>query len=1245
MLDFFRKNKPQGISIFFVFMVSFILVAIFPLLFNHLIEKETIWKYDEEVSRGINRVFEDAKESQVRESFRTACLSIERNFDGALRALQTLTAVYPYWEEMALRQVHSSTQAGGTPKAVPYSTKLATLIFRIRAFSNYAAGFVVFDSHFNRLFLESNPKSRFTPSSKWLKETIDFKKLPLDSTCWRSGSLNANHSMGLFFGFLKFRAAENEYLGVLFLDVKGVVLNALLQNKLNPSNFFIYSPQGEILARFFRRNNRVVWMQKPLIRPPKIDSEIVRMSQSSSVLVRKKLRPNAVAFLKKLPVPGWRLVYLFDPTTQEAPMEALWNHYKGVRKHYFGIYIYFLFMIILLTIGISWLLLQFFKNKKTQFIRHLSEIGNGNFSVKLEGGKLKEFEQISDSINRMSSRLQETLEEIKQSEQRYRLLLENAGDAILICKETGEIVEANPRCEKVLGLSPAELRQQNVKKLFVSVPLTEYLTSVGENKSLSALEVPFHRKDGHQIFLRISSSKIEFRGSRYFQLILHNLTQQKLFEEQLVTQNRVLNLLHSITRSVVSKPDLNQAYRESLNHLMELSEASLGAIYLVHSKTRQLRFVWGSVPDADRLVRNLEQKQGVLGLALRNRDIVSVPIVEGESAAEETFSKKITEKYHINRYLEIPLLSENGAVGLILLGLAGTSDLSPQLQSLLLSVGSQIGLLIQHSILVEQQKKRAYQLELLSQGVKIWMESQNFQAVLQKSVDHLHEKLGYWHVAIFSYLPAEKKLSLSALAGGLENVMPAGYKQSEQKGILGQAIRRKTTYYAPETEKDPHYHRFQNHQSKSELAVPIKTENTILGVVNIEGLKPFEFDEIDIATLETFADQLAVYYQFAARVEKEKQYAYHMELVAKLGSILNSSLDSKEFIQSVVDSLRSQMGYFYVSVYLRAEDHKDTLVKTAHSGGSRSRRPLGFRVHGGEGLLGRAFETGLLVYSNDVSKDRQFIPVGEKPTGSEVCAPLRFNEDVLGVLNVESLDKNSFSDIDLHIIQTIANQMSQAVYKANLFSRLKYEKNKLDQILSEIDQGIAMADVNGRVLFANPTFRRYFPETIDQGENSHEFPFCEVVRRTPEFREFKEGKLNSVRVQFQEGEHIFLISVSQFVDFDFSRFILYVVNDISQLKNLEHEKIRGERLKLAMEMAGSIAHEINQPLTGIMGYLSLLREETDPGSPLQEDLREIEKQADRINDLIKKFSNVVKIRTKEYVGETQIIDWEQSTKD
>jgi transcriptional regulator with GAF, ATPase, and Fis domain len=79
------------------------------------------------------------------------------------------------------------------------------------------------------------------------------------------------------------------------------------------------------------------------------------------------------------------------------------------------------------------------------------------------------------------------------------------------------------------------------------------------------------------------------------------------------------------------------------------------------------------------------------------------------------------------------------------------------------------------------------------------------------------------------------------------------------------------------------------------------------------------------------------------------------------------------------------------------------------------------------------------------------------------------------------------------------------------------------------------------------------------------------------------------------------------------------------LGNLERE-----RLQSIIELASSVSHEFNQPLTGITGYCNLIKEDLDEQSPLFEDIVEIGKQAVRLEELVRKFQKVVHVNKQEY---------------
>lgn len=74
---------------------------------------------------------------------------------------------------------------------------------------------------------------------------------------------------------------------------------------------------------------------------------------------------------------------------------------------------------------------------------------------------------------------------------------------------------------------------------------------------------------------------------------------------------------------------------------------------------------------------------------------------------------------------------------------------------------------------------------------------------------------------------------------------------------------------------------------------------------------------------------------------------------------------------------------------------------------------------------------------------------------------------------------------------------------------------------------------------------------------------------------------------------------------------------------------RNKKLLSVVELARSIAHELNQPLTGISGYCALIKEELAEGHPITQDIDEIQKQALRLEQLIHKFQNAAHVEYQE----------------
>ncbi len=90
--------------------------------------------------------------------------------------------------------------------------------------------------------------------------------------------------------------------------------------------------------------------------------------------------------------------------------------------------------------------------------------------------------------------------------------------------------------------------------------------------------------------------------------------------------------------------------------------------------------------------------------------------------------------------------------------------------------------------------------------------------------------------------------------------------------------------------------------------------------------------------------------------------------------------------------------------------------------------------------------------------------------------------------------------------------------------------------------------------------------------------------------------------------------------------------------NLQNELVEREKMQGALEMAGAVCHEFNQPLQAISGYTELLQLESTENDGSAEMLKEIKKSVDRMGDLTKKLQSITRYMTMSYVGKTSIVD-------
>jgi PAS domain S-box-containing protein len=150
--------------------------------------------------------------------------------------------------------------------------------------------------------------------------------------------------------------------------------------------------------------------------------------------------------------------------------------------------------------------------------------------------------------------------QVEESEYRYRRLLENANDAILLIDpESYRIVDANPQALALVGYIREELMRMTVFDIRPPSRQDEVrdrIQGVMVSGQGRFEDVPILRKDGEYVYVDTSASALELSGQRFYQAILRDVTAQKAMNEALNKRVVELQILAEVSDALQSSVDL-----------------------------------------------------------------------------------------------------------------------------------------------------------------------------------------------------------------------------------------------------------------------------------------------------------------------------------------------------------------------------------------------------------------------------------------------------------------------------------------------------------------------------------------------------------------------------------------------------------------------------------------------------------------------------------------------------------------
>jgi PAS domain S-box-containing protein len=649
---------------------------------------------------------------------------------------------------------------------------------------------------------------------------------------------------------------------------------------------------------------------------------------------------------------------------------------------------------------------------------------------------------------------------LRESEDRYRDLVEHSHDLICTHDLAGHILSVNQMAARSLGYEQDELLKKDLRDVLAPEARDQfdgYLATIRQHGVASGLMLIQTGTGEKRIWAYRNTLRTTGVPSPIVRGMAHDVTERKRAERALHHRAKELAALHATALDITAPHQLPTLLHTIVERAVHLLGGHGGGLFLCEPERREIRCVVSYRTRHNYVGAVLRYGEGLGGRVAET----GAPLAINDYHAWPDRMEFVQEGPALAAVLCVPMIWQGQVTGVIqVLQQDGSRQFTPADQELLTLFANQAAIAVENARLLEAERGARRQAETLCAANLALTQSLDLDAILATLLDYLGQLVPYDSASVMLVEPDSHLAAVCATRGYERWTDPELTRRIRfdlsAKPWLLTLMKTQQSILLADIETEPDWERVAGSEHiRNWLGVPLVVNGQVIGLYSLDKTTPGFFTKEHRRLAEALAAQAAVTIQNARLHQQVQRRLQELTAVYQASQRLQQLSTLEALAQAVIQVLEETLEYDYGAVlfideltgrlvpFALSNRWRDTvLTSVSHHRLAAPGMRLGF------GITGWVAQTGESVRLGDARQDPRYYQMRAE-SRSELCVPLRAGHQIIGVVNVESPQLHAYTEADQRVLETIAAHIATAVQNARLYEQVRGYAAELEQRVSE----------------------------------------------------------------------------------------------------------------------------------------------------------------------------------------------------